>query len=99
MQHLKENVKENYTWRIWSDLRAELDELAALESAKSDRRVTVADILERCVRSGLPLVQREIRMDFAVPHSAKTEKEKVLAVATQAVQRGLELLRASGESA
>lgn len=98
MQTTQENGKENYTWRIWSDLRAELTELAVLESAKSDRRVTLADIIERCVRSGKPLVEREIRMDFAVPHSA-SEKEKVLAVATQAVQRGLALLQQAGEAA
>ena len=99
MQHLKETVKENYTWRIWSDLKDELSQLAAAESELSGRRATLAHILERCVRAGKPIVEREIRMDFAVPHSASTEKEKVLAVTIQAVERGLDLLRAAGQSA
>jgi len=98
MQQLKETVKENYTWRIWSDLKDELSQLAAAESELSGRRVTLAHILERCVRAGKPIVEREIRMDFVVPHSA-SEKEKVLAISIQAVERGLDLLRAADQSA
>lgn len=84
-------AKENFTYRIEQELKDELEALAGLCGKLEGRRVTVAEIMTRCIDAGKSFVENDIRSGFTVPRTAKTELDKVIAIAKQAVYRGFEL--------
>lgn len=86
-------AKENFTYRISSDLKRELEALAAKCGEVEGRRVTVSEVLTRCIESGKPLVEKDNSIAITLPRTASSEKEKILHVAMQVIEKGLEQLQ------
>lgn len=85
--------KENFTYRISSELKRELEALAAKCGEVEGRRVTVSEVLTRCIESGKPLVEKDAGIAITLPRTVRSEKEKILHVAMQAFEIGFEHLQ------
>ncbi len=91
-------AKENFTYRISSELKDELEALAAKCSGLEGRRVSLTEIIDRAIAYGKPFVKTDAGIAITLPRTARSEKERVMSVAMQAVQIGFEHLQ-PGEAA
>lgn len=87
--------KKNFTVRLSKEIRERLTHAAAAEIEQTGRYVSIAQILSRAVTYGLPLVEREQGIDIALQDSPLTEKERVLIVARQVIEKGFASIEGS----